>query len=127
MIRGMPRGYDTRLGKEFGEYDPSGGQWQLIAIARALGRDAPILILDEPSAHLDARAEFELFSRFKALARGRTTILISHRFSTVSMAQRILVLNEGVIVEQGTHEALVARNGHYAQLYRLHQRALWEL
>ncbi len=124
MIRQMPRGYATRLGKEFGEYDASGGQWQMIAIARALARDAALLILDEPSAHLDARAEHELLSRFKQLARGRTTLVISHRFSTVSMANRIIVLDKGRIVEEGSHHDLIAQNGPYAQLYRLHQRTL---
>jgi ATP-binding cassette subfamily B protein len=122
-IIAMPRGYDTFLGRRFGEYDLSQGQWQQLAVARAFAReDASLLILDEPTSNLDARAEYELFCRFRELAAGRTTILISHRFSTVSMADRILVLSEGRIVEQGTHQDLLARGGYYASLYRLHER-----
>ncbi len=125
LIEAMPNGYDTLLGRMFGEYTPSGGQWQRIAIARTFARsDAWLLILDEPTANLDARAEFEIFSRFRELAAGRTTVLISHRFSTVSMADRIVVMADGEIVEEGTHQDLLARGGHYASLYRLHQRQM---
>ncbi len=119
LLRGLPRGYDTLLGRRFGEADLSGGQWQRIAVARAFARPASLLILDEPTSNLDARAEFELFSRFQELARGRTAILVSHRFSTVRMADRILVLHGGKIVEFGSHEDLLAQGGTYAQLYRL--------
>jgi len=123
MIEGMPEGYDTFLGRLFGVYTLSGGQWQRIAVARAFARkDASLLILDEPTSNLDAKAEYELFCRFRELAAGRTTVLISHRFSTVSMADRILVLDQGRVVEQGTHQELLAQDGHYASLYRLHQR-----
>ncbi len=124
MIDQMPCGYETRLGRQFGEYDLSGGQWQRLAIARAFARDAALLILDEPTASLDARAEYNLFMQFRELAAGRTTILISHRFSTVSMADRIVVLDNGRVIEDGSHHELLAQNGHYAELYQLHQRQM---
>ncbi|RMG93453.1 MAG: ABC transporter ATP-binding protein [Chloroflexi bacterium] len=122
MIQRMPQGYDTLLGRMFGEYSLSGGQWQKIAIARAFARPASLLILDEPTSNLDAQAEYEIFSRFRELANGRTTVLISHRFSTVSMADRILVMDKGRIVESGSHHELMAQGGLYANLYELHQR-----
>jgi ATP-binding cassette subfamily B protein len=122
MIQAMPNGYDTHLGRQFGEYSPSGGQWQKIALARAFARKASLLILDEPTSNLDPRSEYELFSQFRQLAEGRTTILISHRFTTVSMANRIVVLAAGQIVEQGTHQELMSQNGHYASMYRLHEQ-----
>ncbi|HET9466695.1 MAG TPA: ABC transporter ATP-binding protein, partial [Gemmatimonadales bacterium] len=101
--------YDQMLGKRFeGGVDLSGGEWQKVALARAYMRDAQLLILDEPTAALDARAEYEVFLRFSELTKGRMAVLISHRFSTVRMAERILVLKNGELVEQGTHEALVA-------------------
>lgn len=120
----MPQGYDTLLGRLFGTYTPSGRQWQNIAIVRVFARDAAILILDEPTSNLDASAEYELFSRFRELAKGETTILISHRFSTVSMADRIIMLDEGRIVESGTHQELLELNGTYASLYRVQQRQM---
>jgi len=124
MIESMPQGYDTLLGRVFSDYSLSGGEWQKIAITRAFARDASLLILDEPTANLDARAEYDLFSRFKKLTERYTTILISHRFSTVSMADRIIVLDKGRIIESGTHRELTSRSGHYAMLYDLHQRQM---
>ncbi|MCP5131839.1 MAG: ABC transporter ATP-binding protein [Pseudomonadales bacterium] len=119
MIRKLPAGYDTVLGREFGELNLSGGQWQHLAIARMMARTAPILIMDEPTASLDVEAEFELFQRLRALARGTTTLLISHRFTTVSMADKILVMDGGKIVEAGTHRELLEQSGQYANMYDL--------
>ena len=120
LIDRLPLGYDQPLGRRFNNgVDLSGGEWQRIAIARAYMRDADVLILDEPTAALDARAEYEVFERFKDLSRGKTAILISHRFSTVRMADRIVVLEGGRVVEAGTHDALVASGGLYADLFDL--------
>ncbi|MGH7824585.1 MAG: ABC transporter ATP-binding protein [Candidatus Binatia bacterium] len=124
LIRTMPDGYDTVLGRLFGEHDLSKGQWQKLAIARAFARDAAVLILDEPAASLSIQAEYDLFCRFRELSQGRTTILVSHRFSTLSIADRILVMEKGCIVECGTHQELLARAGLYSRLYRLHRHPL---
>jgi ATP-binding cassette subfamily B protein len=108
------------LGRRFEEgVDLSGGEWQKVALARAYLRDAQVLILDEPTAALDARAEYEVFMRFSELVAGRMAILISHRFSTVRMADRIVVLRGGELVEAGTHEELIAMQGLYEELFRM--------
>ena len=120
LIDRLPKGYDQMVGRRFeGGVDLSGGEWQKIALARAYMRDAQLLILDEPTATLDARAEYEVFQRFSDLTRGRMAVLISHRFSTVRMADRILVLADGAIQEQGTHEQLLSLGGRYAELFEL--------
>ena len=120
VIQRLPGGYDQVIGKRFrGGVDLSGGEWQKIAIARAYMRDAQLLILDEPTASLDARSEFEVFQRFKELSEGKTAVLISHRFSSVRMADRILVLAEGEIEAAGTHHELLAAGGRYAELFEL--------
>jgi ATP-binding cassette subfamily B protein len=124
FIEQLPRGYDTQLGKWFQDgRELSGGQWQKIALSRAFMRTrADVLVLDEPTASMDARAEAEVFEHFRRLAHSRITILISHRFSTVRMADQIAVLERGRIVELGTHDQLTAAGGQYAQLFALQAR-----
>ncbi len=124
VIEAMPHGYQTKLGRLFGETTLSGGQWQRIAITRALARDTRIVILDEPTANLDMHAEYRLYQHFRQLAAGRTAILISHRFSTVRMADRVIVLDKGRIVEQGSHDELLRHDGHYAALFRLFEQQM---
>ena len=120
MIRRFPRGLDTVLGKTFEDgVDLSGGEWQKIALSRAFMRDTSILILDEPTSSLDARAEYEVFRKFAELSEGKTTIIISHRLSSVKMADRILYLKHGRLVEQGTHAELLALQGEYFKLYSI--------
>lgn len=120
LLPRLPRRWGQMLGRRFDDgVNLSGGEWQKIALARAYARDAQVLVLDEPTAALDARAEYEVFLRFSELMRGRTGVLISHRFSTVRMADRIIVMREGSLVEQGTHEELVARGGLYAELFAM--------
>jgi ATP-binding cassette subfamily B protein len=120
VISTLPSGYETMLGRRFeGGIELSQGQWQKIALARAYMRDAQLLILDEPTASLDARAEYEVFERFANLTAGKSAVLISHRFSTVRMADLILVLEHGKILEQGSHEELLARGTRYAELFEL--------
>ena len=120
VIEKLPKGYDQVIGKRFKSgIDLSGGEWQKVAIARAYMRDAQLLILDEPTAALDARAEFEVFQRFKELSDDKTAVLISHRFSSVRMADRILVLNEEQVEAMGTHAQLLSQHGRYAELFEL--------
>ena len=120
LAHSLPFGYRQMLGRRFeGGIELSGGEWQKIALARAYIRNAQVVILDEPTAALDARAEYETFARFAELVSGQMALLISHRFSTVRMASRILVLQQGAITEEGTHDELVSRNGLYAELFRL--------
>ncbi len=120
LLPRLPAGWRQMLGRRFDEgVELSGGEWQKVALARAYMRDAQVFILDEPTASLDARAEYDVFLRFSELMAGRTAVLISHRFSTVRMADRILVLKDGVIVEDGTHAELVARPGLYSELFTM--------
>ncbi len=120
VIAKLPQGYDQMLGRRFRTgVDLSGGEWQKIAIARAYMRDAQVLILDEPTAALDARAEFEVFQRFKELSQGKTGVLISHRFSSVRMADRIVVMADGTVEAIGTHASLLGQGGRYAELFEL--------
>nr|HID14719.1 ABC transporter ATP-binding protein [Anaerolineae bacterium] len=120
VISALPGGYDTVLGRWFGDgHQLSIGEWQKVALARAFMRDAPLLILDEPTASLDARTEYEVFRQFNILTHDRAAVLISHRFSTVRMAERIVVLEQGQIVEEGSHEQLLEQGGIYATLFNM--------
>ncbi len=124
VIEGLEDGYDTMLGRWFNKGTQlSGGEWQKIALARAFIRDAGILVLDEPTSSLDARAEYEVFTHFRTLTGGRTTVFISHRFSTVRLADRIFVIEHGNIIECGSHEELIQLDGHYAELFNLQAEA----
>jgi ATP-binding cassette subfamily B protein len=124
FIEDLPGGYSAQLGKWFKDgRELSGGQWQKIALSRAFMReDADILVLDEPTAAMDARAEAQVFEQFQALARDRMVILISHRFSTVRMADQILVIDGGRVLERGSHEQLIQLGGQYAALFNLQAR-----
>jgi len=123
LIEKLPKGYDTNLGKWLGSGEElSIGEWQKIALARAFLRDAQIIVLDEPTSSLDAKAEYDVFNNFRELLNGRAAVLISHRFSTVRMADRIFVLEKGKIIEAGSHEELMRMNGNYAFYYEKQAR-----
>ncbi|GDX81146.1 ABC transporter permease [Deltaproteobacteria bacterium] len=124
IVERLPNGLETPLGRAFGGDDLSGGQWQRIALARAFMRKSRILVLDEPTASMDAEGEHEIFQRFRDLKKDRTAILITHRFGTVRMADRIVVIDGGRIVEQGTHDALLALGGLYARMFSLQAEGL---
>jgi ATP-binding cassette subfamily B protein len=116
----LEKGLEQMLGRRFsGGVDLSGGEWQKVALSRAYMRDAQLLILDEPTATLDAISEARVFERFAQMTRDKMTVLISHRFSTVRVADRILVIDDGAIAEDGTHERLLRARGRYAELFEL--------
>jgi ATP-binding cassette subfamily B protein len=120
VVGKLPSGFDQMLGRRFdGGVDLSGGEWQKVALARAYLRDAQVLILDEPTSALDARSEYEVFQRFAELTTGKMALFISHRFSTVRMADRIVVLDNGSIAEEGDHDALTQLGGRYAEMFEL--------
>jgi ATP-binding cassette subfamily B protein len=123
VVDGLPNGWDTLLSTYFRDgQDLSGGQWQRLAVARGLFRDAPVLIWDEPTAPLDAKAEYAVYESLRRIARGRTVILITHRLASVRNCDRIYLLHDGALAEQGNHDALMAAGGRYADLYSLQSR-----
>lgn len=127
IVKATPGGYSTQLGTEFlNGIDISGGQWQKIALARAFVRDASVIILDEPTASLDAKTEKAILEQFLSLAQDKTAVLISHRLSITPMVDRILVLENGHLIEAGTHNRLIELNGRYAHMYKTQARMYWQ-
>jgi ABC-type multidrug transport system fused ATPase/permease subunit len=122
VVQALPAGYDTLLGPDVGGFDLSGGEWQRVALARAFLREAQVLALDEPTAALDPLAELAVFERFADLAHGRTAVLISHRLGMSRLADKVIVLQQGRIVEEGTHDALLRARGQYAALFAAQAR-----
>jgi ATP-binding cassette subfamily B protein len=126
VITQLPAGYDTMLGKLFhGGEELSIGQWQKVALARAFLRQSQVIVLDEPTSAMDPKAEYELFSKFRELIKDQSAILITHRLSTVKMADRIYVMDKGRIVEQGTHQELMEHQGTYANLFEIQAKNYW--
>ena len=121
FLASLPNGYDTMLGRSFDEggQDISAGQWQRLASARAHFREASVLVLDEPTAALDAKAEVEVYKRFRDMSEGKSVLLISHRLGSARLADRIVFLKDGRVAEQGTHDELIAMKGAYAELYSI--------
>lgn len=120
FIKTFAHGFDQMVGKEFEDgQELSGGQWQKLAIARAFYQKAPVLIMDEPTSAIDTEAEYEIFQNLEKAHNGKTLILVSHRFSTVRNADKIVVIDNGVIVEMGTHNALLKHDGKYAQMFHI--------
>ena len=127
FIPSLPEQYDTQLHREWsGGIQLSLGQWQKIAISRIFMKDFPLVVLDEPTASLDPNAEYEIYKQFRELMEGRTSILIAHRFSTVKLADEILVLQDGKIIEKGNHTELIKLDGEYAKLYSMQAEAYRE-
>ena len=126
MIARLPQGLQTPLGRAFGGDDLSGGQWQRLALARAFMRPASLVVLDEPTASLDAEAEHEVFARMALLKRDRTALLITHRFANVRESDRVVVLDGGAVCEEGTHTELLGRDGLYAKMFRLQAKGYQE-
>ena len=126
VIARLPQGLQTPLGRAFGGDDLSGGQWQRLALARAFMRPASLVVLDEPTASLDAEAEHEVFARMALLKRDRTALLITHRFANVRESDRVVVLDGGAVCEEGTHAELLGRDGLYAKMFRLQAKGYQE-
>ena len=126
VIKRLPQGYQTILGKWFGGAELSSGEWQRLALARAFLRKSPVIILDEPTSALDSWAEMDWFQRFRQLAEGRTSVIITHRFTTAMQADIIHVMKAGKIIESGNHESLLAQDGLYAMSWRAQMRKAGE-
>ena len=115
--KNFPEGYDTMLSREFGGVDLSGGEWQKIAIARGFFRKSEVIVLDEPTAAIDPNEELKMYAKFAEISKGKTSIVVTHRLGSARIADRIIVMSQGEILETGTHEELLAHNGDYAKMY----------